>query len=163
MTVTLVEARKMRKMKGKKSDPEFVAEFIKESVELGLFSSDDIVGRAQKHIEAIDQMIKLVEESKKKRAKLLDVISAFENHKKDKVEEMKLLSFFSLEDRPTCKFICDMVKLQPLSADERQLDPDARFAIKQLLEAKILLRVKDSIERGERFDEYMTFVLREDK
>jgi uncharacterized protein YaaN involved in tellurite resistance len=150
-------------MKGKKSDPEFVAEFIKESVELGLISSDDIVSRARKHIDAIDEMIRAVEESKKTRAKLLDVISTFESHKKDKLEEVRLLSFFSLEDQPTCKFICDMVKLKPLSAEEQQLDPDARFAIKQLLEAKILLRVKDSIERGERFDEYMTFVLREDK
>jgi hypothetical protein len=151
------------RMKGKKSDPVFVAEFIRASVDLGIVTPDDIVSRAQKLIVKIDEEIRAVEDSKKTRAKLLDVISAFENHRKDKMGEMKLLSFFSLEDQPTCKFICDMVKLKPLSLEEQRLDPDALFAIKQLLEAKILLRAGDTIDRGERFDEYMTFVLREDK
>lgn len=150
-------------MKGKKSDPVFVAEFIRTSVDLGVVTPDDIVARAQNLITKIDEEIRAVEISKKTRAKLLDVISAFENHRKDRAEEMKLLSFFSLEDQRTCKFICDMVKIKPLSAEEQQLDPDARFAIKQLLEAQVLSRTQDQIGRGERFDEYMTFVLREDK
>jgi hypothetical protein len=151
------------RIKGKKSDPEFVAAFIKSSVEAGHVTPDDIMSFAQQKINMIDDQIKAAEESKKTRAKLLDVISTFENHKKDKSEEVKLLSFFSLEDQRTCKFICDMVKLKPLSPEEQKLDPDACFAIKQLLEAQVLSRINGNIKRGDRFDEYMNFVLREDK
>jgi hypothetical protein len=51
--------------------------------------------------------------------------------------------------------------MQALGSGEN--DPTMRFSIKQLLECKILSRAGNQVSRGDRFDEYMTFVLREDK
>lgn len=150
-------------MRGKKSDPGFVSFFIQESIKDGAQTPEDIVQRAKKIIGKIDDDIKAVELAKVTRSKLLDVISTFEKSNKDHSEESRLLDFFKLSDPKTCKFICDMVKVKPLDKSESNLDPDARFAIKQLLDCKILSRTGDHIARGERFDEYVAFVLREDK
>jgi hypothetical protein len=49
----------------------------------------------------------------------------------------------------------------PLGSGEN--DPTMKFSIKQLLECKVLSRANNQVNRGERFDEYMTFVLREGK
>ncbi len=69
-----------------------------------------------------------------------------------------------------CKFVCDIVKKGPIKVSERLMplgagenDPTMRFSIKQLLECKVLSRIENQIDRGERFDEYMTFVLHEAK
>jgi len=150
-------------MRGKKTDPSFVSFFIQESIKDGAQTPEDIVLRAKKIITKIDDDIREIELAKKTRSKLLDVISTFEKTNKDHTEEARLLDFFKLSDPKTCKFICDMVKVKPLDKSETNLDPDARFAIKQLLDCKVLARAGERIARGERFDEYMTFVLREGK
>jgi len=152
-------------MKGKKTDSAFVAKFISECAQEGRDTPDKIVTFAKQMIADIDEEIRAIEAKKIMRSKLLDVVVIFEKPVKDKTEDAKMLSFFKLENQTTCKFICDMVKLKPLSTSDQKLDPDARFAIKQLLECKILNRdtITDHIVMGQRFDEYMKFVLREDK
>jgi len=150
-------------MRGKKSDPGFVSFFIQESVTAGATTPSEIVERAKKIVTRIDDEIKAIEHSKVLRSKLLDVISMFEKPEKDHSAEAKLLDFFRLSDPRTCKLICDMIKVKPIDKSGNNLDPDMRFSIKQLLECRVLTRTDEQITKGDRFDEYMTFVLRENK
>lgn len=157
-------------MRGKKSDRAFVAEFITEAVRHGIETPEEIIRDAKKKIEQIDQEIKAIEAKKIIRSKLLDVILTFEKQVKTTSDNASLLPFFKLEYPNMCKFICDTVKKSPMKIGEKMQaigsgdnDPTMRFSIKQLLECKVLSRSGDQVSRGERFDEYMTFVLREDK
>lgn len=156
-------------MRGKKTDPAFISQFIQESVQLGFETPDQIVQRAKDSINQIDEEIRATEIKKLTRSKLLDVISSFEKPTKDKVEEAKLLSLFGLEYPRMCKFICEIVtkgpiqvseKLQPLGSGDP--DPTMKFSIKQMLERKILVRTGNTITQGERFDEYLKFVMGQD-
>lgn len=151
-------------MRGKKTDPVFVSEFIQECVALGLLTSDDIVKHAKKLVDNIDEEIKAIEKKKSARSKLLDVIASFEKQSKDKTEEAELLPFFNLQYPETCRKICkDIVSISP---DGTYLitgikDAETLFCIKQLIEAKVVARVDYHLVRGERFDKYIKFVLRE--
>jgi hypothetical protein len=163
MTITSEEM-----MKGKKTDPAFVARFISECAQEGVDTPDEIVNRAKRLIEDIDIEIKAIETKKLLRSKLLDVIVTFEKPSKDKTEDSRLLSFFKLRDPERCREVCDLIKMHesiPVLSWAAFADGAAQFnfCIKQLLEAKIITRAKDQLIRGERFDEYMKFVLREDK
>lgn len=152
-------------MRGKKSDSAFIAEFITESVQKGMETPDQIVQRAKDEINQIDEEIKAIETKKLRRSKLLDVILNFEKQAKDKSEEARLLPFFTLEYVEDCKYICMLLKIQPLPAHPMMfgsgLEHQKVYAVKQLLERKIITRDGDRLVRGERFDEYMKFVLRE--
>jgi hypothetical protein len=61
-------------MKGKKADQEFIINYIQESIKLGIYSPIDILNRAKESILQIDEEIKLINEKKKLRSKLLDVV-----------------------------------------------------------------------------------------
>lgn len=153
-------------MKGKKTDPIFVASFIAESVLSGAETPEQIVARAKRMVIEIDEQIKAVEESKKKRTKLLDVIASFEKGKKDRAEDAKLLPFFELKYPEKCKDLCDTMKevnfLPVLSwASFGDKAAEHNFCIKQLLEFEIIMKVGDQWSQGKRFDEYMNFVLQE--
>lgn len=157
-------------MRGKKSDREFVADFISESIQRGIQTPEEIVNEAKKQIASIEEEIKAVEAKKVLRSKLIDVILTFEKQAKETSQDAKLLSFFKLDYPSSCKFICDIVKKQPIEIGQQfqlmgssERDPHMRHSVKQLLECKVLFRVGNQISRGERFDEYMTFVLREGK
>jgi len=157
-------------MRGKKSDQAFVAEFIAEAVQHGIETPEEIIRDAKKKIEQIDQEIKAIEAKKILRSKLLDVILTFEKQVKNTSGDASLLPFFKLEYPGMCKFICEIVRKKPIDIGENfqalgsgENDPTMRFSIKQLLECKVLNRVDNQVSRGERFDEYMTFVLREGK
>lgn len=150
-------------MRGKKSDPEFISQFIQESVREGCETPEQIVKRAKSRIEQIDEEIRAMEAKKIVRSKLLDVINSFEKPVRDKTEEAKLLPFFKFEYPNTCKFLCGIVKDSPLDVNKLSLqplgsgdsDPQMRFSIKQLLECKVFARVDNQIVCGELFDEYM--------
>jgi len=148
-------------MKGKKTDPIFVASFIQESVLSGAETPDQIVARAKEMIVEIDEKIKAVEESKRTRSKLLDVIASFEISKKDRTEDAKLLPFFDLKYPYLCRDICkefwDKFGDWPFGVPISN-SMEYNFCIKQLLEAKVLDRPNGLLGRGERFDEYMRFI-----
>lgn len=157
-----------RLMRGKKADPVFISEFMRESIQEGFETPAQIVERAKRIVGEIDEEIKAIVSKKIKRSKLLDVISTFENTVKDKTEEAKLLPFFKLGYPLSCKFICELVKVRPLDIGEKfqligsgENDPHMRFSVKQLLECRVLSRSGNQIKCGDRFDEYMKFVLRE--
>jgi hypothetical protein len=153
-------------MKGKKTDPIFVASFIAESVLSGAETPEQIVVRAKQMIIEIDDRIKAVEASKKIRTKLLDVIASFEAVKKDRAEDAKLLPFFELKYPQRCKELCDLIKemnsLPVLSwAAFGDKAAEHNFCIKQLIEFDIFVKIGDQLSQGERFDEYMKFILQE--
>jgi hypothetical protein len=157
-------------MRGKKSDQAFVAEFISECIQHGIETPEEIIGDAKKKIEQIDQEIRAIEAKKILRSKLIDVILTFEKQTKSTSEDAKFLSFFKLEYPLMCKFVCDIVKKGPITVGEKLMplgagesDPTMKFSIKQLLECKVLSRIENKVDRGERFDEYMSFVLHEVK
>jgi hypothetical protein len=153
-------------MKGKKVDTEFLSEFITNSIQAGLQTPEQIVESAQAEIAEIDKQIKWIEQKKVIRSKLLDVVATFnKTGKPSKSEEVRILSFFKIQNVPICKMICDQVREGVTTIDELSSmnypAPDVLFCIKQLLEHKILYKSGPRILRGEMFDEYLRFVLRE--
>lgn len=157
-------------MRGKKSDQGFVAEFIQRCVTSGFETPEAIVNYAKTLIESIDKEIREIEEKKITRSKLLDVVLTFEKQTKETSSDAKLLSFFKLDYPGHCKLICEFVKTKPIEIGEKfqvlgsgENDPHMKYSIKQLLECKVLSRNGNQVMRGDRYDEYMTFVLREDK
>jgi hypothetical protein len=153
-------------MRGKKSDPAFIAQFITESVQKGIATPDQIVQRAKDQIAEIDEEIRAIEAKKILRSKLLDVVLNFEKATRDKTEEARLLPFFTLEYVDVCMYLCTLIKIQPIPANpmvfgESITHHKTVYAIKQLLERKIIARENDKLVRGERFDEYMKFVYQE--
>lgn len=152
-------------MRGKKSDPEFVSQFISGCLQRGVVTTEEMVKLARQDIQSIDDKIIEVEKLKITRSKLLDVILTLDKPE-SKAEEAKLLPFFKLQYPQTCRKICKcVVELgSELAYSITGLkDPEVLFCIKQLLEAKIIARVENHIVRGDKFDEYLTFVLREAK
>lgn len=151
-------------MKGKKNDPVFVAQFIRESVQNGIDTPEKIVNLAKHKIASIDEEIKSIEAKKIIRSKLLDVVNAFEKTTKNKSDDAKILTFFDLQYPEKCKEICESLISDVGEIPIESLSDVAtiRFCKKQLLEQKILSRTVDKLVRGERFDEYIKFVLHED-
>ena len=154
-------------MRGKKIDSEFLSLFITESVESGLNSPDAIANRAKILIDGIDEEIKEVERKKIIRSKLLDVIATFQYvEKNNKVKEIKLLSFFKIQNTDDiCRQICIFIKNTNVSFEDLREKFESKtnfiFSIKQLLEAKVISKVGTLLSRGEMFEEYMKFILRE--
>lgn len=155
-------------MKGKKADKEFISKFIEGCVDIGLETTEQIVKHAHSEIRGIDEEIKAIVDKKKRRSQLLDVIAAFEQEKKDKTEDARLLGFFKLRDPERCKELCKIIKemqsLPTISMTSFGAGASAyNFCIKQLLEAQVLMRMDGQFMPGEKFDEYMKFVLHEDE
>ena len=120
----------------------------------------EIVLRAKKQIEQIDENIKAVERAKVTRSKLLDVISSFEKPVSNKSEDAKILSFFKIQYPLTCKAICNVINdRSALQLSDLKSTAEHNYCIKQMIEAKIITRVADELIRGEKFDEYMKFIL----
>jgi hypothetical protein len=152
-------------MRGRKTDSDFVSNFISESVRLGHDTPEKIVERARKEILGIDEEIKRVEQKKIARAKILDVIATLDRDvKASKSEEARILSFFKIQNPSVCKFICSHVNTGVTAIEDlsqKHAVSDIMFCIKQLLEHKIVAKSGAYLLRGETFDDYLKFVLRE--
>jgi hypothetical protein len=152
-----------QRMRGKKSDPEFISNFIAKCTQKGILTPEEIVKAAKIEIQVIDDKIKEAEALKLRRSKLLDVVFAFDKNK-TKEEVVKFLPFFKIQYPQTCKFICDKLKNGPLPTPTTisgTSNPEFVFTIKQLLEAKIAARIGELIVRGEKFNDYLKYVLHE--
>lgn len=152
-------------MKGKKSDSEFVSNFITNCISEGINSSDDILKTAITKINQIDNKIKEVEKLKVIRSKLLDVVSTFDKPQKNiKKEEVKILSLFKIQNNHICQLICDSVKIKAFKLEdicnEKYPLQDIIFCIKQLLEVKVIAKTGDYFVCGEMYNEYVKYVLR---
>lgn len=152
-------------MRGKKKDSEFLSDFIVQCVNSGKNSPEDIVVEAKARINQIDMKIQEVERLKVSRSKLLDVIESFEKEEKVSASyEAKILSLFNIQYPIICKRICDHLKTSNILIKEINEFPtqDIVFCVKQLLELKIISKIGDCLLRGEMFDDYLKFVLREE-
>lgn len=152
-------------MRGRKTDSDFISQFISDSVLSGHDTPEKIVELARKQIQAIDEEIKRVEQKKIERAKILDVIATLDrNTKATKSEEARLLTFFKIQHPNICKFICDNMKNGVVAIESlgsKYPNQDLMFCIKQLLEHKIVSKSGSHLLRGESFEDYLKFVLRE--
>jgi len=154
-------------MKGKKVDSQFVSEFISDCVMLGYDTPEKIANHAQNTIKDIDEEIKRLESKKMLRSKLLDVIATFEKPvKPNKSEEARALSFFKIQHPQICNVICNAIKHGVITAEDvikqdNYSSADVLFCIKQLLEYKVIFRSGSHLLRGELFEEYLKFVLKE--
>lgn len=150
-------------MRGKKSDPEFLSNFISKCVVLNKTSQEDIVQAAQQQINDIDAKIIEVEKLKVIRSKLLDVVHVFKTDTTSHKEEAKILSFFNIQHPKICKHICSLLKKETLKInnlnDSEFSKSDMVFCIKQLQEYKVIAKTGDYLIRGNKFDDYMKFVL----
>jgi seryl-tRNA synthetase len=157
-------------MKGKKSDPEYVSNFITQCIQSNKNNPDEIVKEALSRIEAIDEKIKEVDKLKAERCKLQDIIHSFQKIKKpNKVEDNKILSFFKIENIALSHSICNSLKEKSLeinpflkSIDQTKLQ-DVLYCIQQLQEHKVISRSGNVLIRGTRYHDYIKFVLQEDK
>ena len=156
-------------MKGKKSDPVFVASFIAESIQQGIVTPEAMLERARASIVEIDEQIKTIEAKKTVRSKLLDVVGTFEKSqdKKTADELPLLLPKFQFDYPVVCYSICS-----ELIGDEYGLTFDslfsrvckggkgsdylnAKFSIKQLLLAKVIRKTDKLFFQGDNFNKYM--------
>ncbi len=151
-------------MKGKKIDTEFVNNFILNCLTNNKTSSEDILNFAQQEIVKIDDKIKEVEDLKKIRSKILDVIITFNKPEKN-IYYCNILSLFNINNSHIAKFILNKIKikkvlLEDLKESEYQY-ADIIFCIKQLLEHKVILNQDNFFIPGESFKDYLSFVLKE--
>ncbi len=154
-------------MRGRKTDSIFVSNFITNCVSLGKVTPEDILQEAKNQINIIDEKIKEVEKIKVNRAKLLDVIAAFDRPAKpNKSEEIKILNFFKLQRPEICKHICQIlsktsgVRLKDVC--NLYSEGDVIFCIKQLIEHKIIVKKNDVLDKGDSFADYWKFINHED-
>jgi len=148
-------------MRGKKADPEFVSSFISRCVGCGVLTPEEIVKEAKAELQKIDDQIRAVETLKTLRPKLLDVIATFDKSE-TKTEDAKLLSFFNIQYPKTCKLICQHLGINYVSEELIHADSsELKFCHKQLMEYKVITKSSGELVKGEKFDEYMKFVLEE--
>jgi len=152
-------------MRGKKVDTDFLSQFISQCVIKNFVNQDDIVKQAKLEISDIDEQIKKVEKLKVIRSKLLDVISTFEKKSNSHKEEIRLLSFFQMQKPDICQYICHQLQDENMKLEELYFGfypvADIIFCVKQLIEHKIISKTGDVLIKGDTFDEYVKFVLRE--
>lgn len=153
------------RMKGKKADSEFVSDFITKCVTDGITTPDAIAAKAWNMIHEIDEKIQEVEKLKIQRSKLMDVVFTFEKPSKtSKSDEVRALAFFKIQNPLICKVICDKLKSGPCDIEgfgNSYSKEDIMFGLKQLLENKVIGRTNNFFLRGEAFDEYLKFALKE--
>jgi hypothetical protein len=152
-------------MRGKKTDHEFIGEFISECIQKNIDTPDAMVKHAQNMIDEIDIEIQKVEARKVVRSKLLDVINNFDQPPKSKKEEAKVLPFFKIQYPIICKAICDSIKISAVdinSFNGKHDYADVLFCIKQLIEYKVIYKSGNHLLRGEMFEDYLKFALKED-
>jgi hypothetical protein len=152
-------------MRGRRSDYDYISQFIADCVQLGNDTPEKIVELARQKIQEIDEEIKKAEQKKIERAKILDVISTFDRSAKaTKSEEARILSFFKIQHQEICKFICDNIRPGVVDIDNlsgKHSISDLMFCIKQLIEHKVIVKSGSHLLRGDAFEEYLKFVLRE--
>ena len=133
-------------MRGRRSDPEFIANFIQNCVSLNKTSSEDILKEAKYKIKEIDSEIIKVENLKKQRSKILDVIEMF-SKKENNLEEIKLLDFYMLSN----------IKNAYEVITKKTFDKDNALILKELQNINVLKRENNNLVHGPRFHEFIDF------
>jgi hypothetical protein len=148
-------------MKGKKVDNSFVSEYISESCANGKCTPDEIVKSALAKVCEIDEKIIEVENLKKLRSKLKDVIIVFNRNQQAGPQlDSVLINFYRMKDKKLAQLICDKIFSYSNVSEIRKAFPSTEeiFCVKQLLEFNILQRFEETIKAGENFPAFKSFI-----
>jgi hypothetical protein len=97
-------------MKGKKVDNVFVSNFISESCANGKFTTNEIAGSALEKIRDIDIKLIEIDNLKKLRSKLCDVLIVFDRNDKACAQlDEALINFYCVKDKRLSQIICDNI------------------------------------------------------
>ena len=154
-------------MKGKKTDSEFVTNFISSCAGKNLFLKDEICQSAKDQILEIDNKIKDIKNLKILRSKLLDVLVYLDANKIE--VERPYSDFWKIEYYGISSFIANCVDGGETSLEEvidfmeRQSTYPCKkeeiiFSIKQLIEKEVITKDKNILGKGNKFDEYLKFL-----
>lgn len=140
-------------MRGKSVDAEFISVFIEKCVQKDKVTPKDIAHEAKIKINDIDHKIKMIEELKKERSKLIDVISSFDLPE----EENELEDSIVQESDQEClkdDFISKVFEFvqqnegssitEILSRFHRVEKEKVYFAIKQLISSSLVERTENN-------------------
>ena len=148
-------------MKGKKADAAFVADYVLKCAKKKIASPEEIIKEAESEISKIDDILKSVIDLKKKRSKLVDVVSVFQTKEKEVSTDKAKLDFYTIKD---LKFASSFIEALPV-LDECEfftevVSKEAMFLIKQFVNLKVLSynSVTHKLVKAERFDEFVSFL-----
>lgn len=149
-------------MRGKKVDINFVSEYISNCAQNNIVGANAISDKVLEEISHIDTQIKAVEDLKKRRSKLLDVITTLNKETKNK-SGSEVIEFYRLSSISISANIISMMKGRALSLDTFEDYPEKEqdkifLAVKEMLKIGILVRAEDDIKAGDRFDEFWNFI-----
>lgn len=158
-------------MKGKKIDTEFISQFISNCISRNIFTPENILQEALNEISFIDENIKEVENLKKRRSKLLDVVSKFDvKIASSNLDDKNILSLYEIKDHNLSKLICNSIKKYNVNMNDTIIfissfkiysEEDIIFCIKQLLRNKIIDRQDQLLLKGQKFNDYYKYILRD--
>lgn len=167
--------RKLQKkiqLRGKKIDTNFVAEFVSECVKLGKISEQEICEEAKQRMNEIDIQIKKVEELKKVRSKLFDVLISFNSLNKNHTADILALDFHKVKHREISSFIIKNISeesviqnsmkdnIQNLIAELNRSysNEDVNLTVKQLAELEVLKITGKKVSLGKNGEDYKSFL-----
>lgn len=133
-------------MRGRRSDPEFIANFIQNCVGENKVTSEQILNEANLKIKEIDSEIIRVELLKKQRSKILDVIEMF-SKKIMTSSDKSALDFYLLSN---IKKAYELV----IKCD---FDKSNACLLKELQNINVLRRENNQLIHGARFREFVDF------
>lgn len=148
-------------MKGKKVDNLFVSDFISNCCETGRVTVDQIAESAKAQMDEIDQKIAEVEDLKKYRSKLLDVLIVFDrNHRHGPQIDQVLVNFHRVKDKRMARTLCEKIFSYSNVHEIKKAFPSTEeiHCVKQLLEFNILQRIEETIKAGENFPAFKNFL-----
>ena len=143
-------------MKGKKIDKEFVSKYLENSINYGFSSINEILEITKARLETIDFHLSNIENIKKQRSKLVDVLSMFDKASKKNNNTKADLDFFNIRNLNHCLKICsniDSINNVDLS------DIRIVFTIKELISLNILAYDENNIlVKDVNFEKFMIFL-----
>lgn len=150
-------------MKGRRKDLDFFNQFIVKCAENNQLTPVEIINSAQSEIEKIDEKIKEVEELKKIRGKLLDVIYILG---KPSTPEIKTdcLVFSNISNLSIAQYICRLIALEnkvKVSSLKQFSEQDLFICIKQLVSNKIIYKKQDLLMESANFSKFVKFLQNE--
>ncbi len=151
--------------KGKKSDIDFLNQYIFNCIRNNILSMDEMLLSAKKQIAEIDNKIIEVENLKKIRCKLLGVVSSLDKSSESSQDFSKILSLFKINNHYICQKIINKIKNESPCISSLQFDcintEDVIACIKQLIDEKVIRSHNQILSPGEFFQDFEKILLQE--
>jgi len=146
-------------MKGKKSDIEFISNYIQQCSNKNIQTTHEIYNKCISEISEIDAKIAEIQDLKNKRIKLADVKMFLE-----KKQRVSPIDFFKISNKNAANLVANYIKNKPLHFSEinkicNLSESDALFCAKQLISLNILSKNKKGIlEQSINFNQFLDFL-----